>query len=552
MLTSTEVFKLNDDFSPILRHVWNRKENIIIAGGGQLVLMTLFTCAVLFVTITVLHFIFWSIQRTSAPDDNKKYSLPPLWKLFVSSFVMSLALMVQWVLQQVEFWNRNNLFPAFDDDRRSQLISEIIGRMVTYYVDLFAELAMNAVPWAVIAAIIFTLSRRGRGTPSFRPSMGEYRLLGLLFAAVVVTTGSSYVGFAVPITFIVAFFIVGFILPWARRFNRLENILKTIRVRSDDDEKQWVERERKRKRKLPKIPKGPTDLRSQLITQQVRMDALRDRARSLVADLNAGDKKLCDYETERKEIEISLAKFPFPPASATFTADWPGPLSPSVRPANIALAIGPGKGDWWDNGLCAAKIVAVPSILAMAYFSYIEYIKIEDGRISRFTSYFGLLRLLESMVWEVGFWVVAAFVLGCLWRTIPGRRGPIKGAVLWAGFVIPSAIDFTLGRGLFHQDQVDGVLMHALLLLLELLLVGLILDWFTLRDADTFRIHRWQSLATLYGLRGVGPTLSTLLVVVVPLLATVIGIYIQLTSGSTAPDMLRVPPPGPGSTRPGL
>jgi hypothetical protein len=467
----------------------------------------------------------------------------PFWRFLAPSFLASLVLMLQWVYQQVEFWNRNHVFPASDGERSGQLFANVTSGMVTYYFDLFAELATNSVPWAAIAAIIFTLCWLGRSAQSLQPSMGEYRLLGLLFAYVVVGTGSWYVGFIISITFAIAFVIVGFVLPWARRFNPLA----TIRVRRGDV------REQKAKCALLTVLPGPTDLRDQdlrgqLVTRQMHMDALRERARSLAGDLSSGKGELSAYALEREKITSSLAEYRFPPGlRAPFTilrqnvaangsvGQWQLPRS--VRPADVALAIGPGTG-WWDNGVIAAKIGAKLSVPATIYFSYI---RAEDEQTATFNSYLGSLHLLSYVVWEVGFWVVAAFVLGCLWTTLPGRQGFVKGAVLWAGFAIPFAVDFALGRQLLHQDPVTGAWLRVPLLLLELLLVGLVFDWFTLRDTDTFRIHKWQPLVTLYGVRRLVPTL----VVVVPLLAALVAMYFQLRTGLTAPGVPLQPATSP-------
>lgn len=563
VLLYPEYFGLSsEDFSPRDRKVrspwlW---VNIIHSGGGQLALMTLLTCAVLFVTITALHFTAWSLWPPSAPDAKKDTSTQrwgnyriPSRKFLALSLLASLALMSQWIFQQVELWNRTHVFPAIDGDRSSQLIGNVTTGMVTYYLDLFTELATNSVPWVAIAAIIFMLYRLGRGTPNPQPSSaGEYRLLGILFAAVVVRTESWYFGFPFRITFAVALVIVGFTLPWVHRLPWARRFypLRTICLRRENE------------KELPEDPElhtmlpGPTDLpdlRARLFDQQAEMDRLRERARNLAAELPSEPADFPAYEIKKQEIESSLDKRRFLTGLRQPT-ELPEPRGPvdqwklpwNVRPVDVALAIGPGVS-WWENGVRGAQIGAFLGAPATIYFSYT---KTESGKIGAFDSHLGLLRLLCSVIWESGFWVIAAFVLGCLWTSLPGRRWPVKGTVLWAGFAIPFAVDFILGQEILHQGVVaeqslglpTGEILRLLLLLFELCLVGLVFDWLTFRDADRLRIRKWRLLATLYGVRELVPTLAE---AVVPLLASLIGIYIQYKSPGAEQHGILQPPASP-------
>ena len=555
VLCFPQLFALTSNFSPETRPAELREINLF-SGGAQLALMTWFTWAVLFVTMTVLYAIFWSMRPSSVPDTAQGLRSAPAWKFLAASFLASLALTGQWVYQQVDLWNRNHVFPAFDRDRHSLLIANVTSGMVTYYRDLFAELARSSVPWVAAAAIILLLCRLGRGTHSLQPSaaMVEYRLLGLLFAAVVVRTQSWYVGFTFRITFVAAFVIVGFILPlthrrpWARRFTPL----RTICLPHND-----VTEHQTGPELLTILPK-PTDLPdllARLFDQQEEIDLLQEQARSLVANRTSGNVDSDTYKNKKREIESSLDELQFLtltapgepatiPKSQSSIDRWKLPRN--VRPADVALAIGP-RTNWWESGVLAAKIGAFPGALATMYFSYE---KTKAGKIGTLDS------LLRSVVWEIGFWVIAAFVLGCLWTTLPGRRWPVKGTVLWAGFAIPFVIDFILENEIFHQGLVaeegqglaaGGVLgaLRVLLLLCELCFVGFVFDWFTLREANRLlSYNKWKSLGTLYGIRELAPTLME---VVVPLVASLIGLYIQTKSGSGGEyhGVIILPPPAP-------
>jgi hypothetical protein len=516
-----EELNLRQDFSPI------KSPSTLIEKGilSQFALMATLTCAALFVALTILHFAFHAV-RTFAWQRlaDRPAPLFSLWKYLALSSIVSLALMVQWAWQQVESWNRNHVFPVEEAARHSQLTTNVTSRMITYYRDFLVELAVNLVQWAAIAAVIFTLCCVGRDARRTRPSEWEYRALGLLFSAIVVKTGSWYVGFTFPIDFIIAFIIVAYAPSWVTRFNQLEKI--HVGNSSGNTRKTLLD-------VLPKL-ENP---RSLLVTLQTRMDVLRDRARSLDSDLSSGKMQVDEHSVQRKKIEFSLSDCQvIQESNMTRKVFTNGSikslkLPQDVRPADGALAIGPCS-DWLENGVLGAKFVVWPSLLVTAFFCYVH---IGDGIFSPANSYLGTLRLLSYAVWQFGFWVAAAFVLGCLWTTLPGRLGPIKGLALGIGFALPFVVNFALGW-ILHQKLLPGALLHFMLILLELLAVGLAMDWFTLRKADPLRIINWQSLAALYGVRRLVPILAT----VVPLLTALIGIYLEIKSWGTW-DVLRVP-----------
>lgn len=321
----------------------------------------------------------------------------------------------------------------------------------------------------------------------------------------------------------------------------------------------------KAEQKLILMLPGPPDLRSRLVVRQLQLNALRDRAQKLDVELASGKVEMSKYTVEREKVANALTDCQFPPVlttavgvpsgfkrwrrelstilkrdlNANDSINLPWTLPHSVRPVDVALAIGP-RAHWWDNGIIAAKVGAILSTPATAYFSYMQT---RDGREGAFNSYLGSLRLLSYVVWEIGFWVVAAFTLGCLWTTLPGRRGLTKASILWAGFAIPFVIGFVIGREVLHQLPFSGTGLHFPLLLLDLFLIGLALEWLTLRDVDTVRVYGWQFLVTLYGVRGLISTLA----VTVPLLATLIGVYFQVKSGLSGPNIGPLPsgPPQP-------
>jgi hypothetical protein len=151
---------------------------------------------------------------------------------------------------------------------------------------------------------------------------------------------------------------------------------------------------------------------------------------------------------------------------------------------------------------------------------------------------------------EVEFWLVAAFILGALYPYLRGRNGVAKGVTLAATYIIARGVSRLLEAwiGQERTAPITAVLsVRAWLLLLFLVVVGLLLDGWTLRRHG----HPWADLYDLYQLRsvrGVALYLS-------PLLIAVVGIVQQVEAGQAQEALTEIiktlPQTIPGTPAPG-
>ena len=104
--------------------------------------------------------------------------------------------------------------------------------------------------------------------------------------------------------------------------------------------------------------------------------------------------------------------------------------------------------------------------------------------------------MAELVLTQAAFWLVAAFVFGCLFAELPGRNGVVKALGLAAVFAVAWIVVGTL--------PVDPDVLPAWLWALEmglyLVLIGVAMDWKTLHARNVYWRHlldhyaagRWQ------------------------------------------------------------
>lgn len=208
-------------------------------------------------------------------------------------------------------------------------------------------------------------------------------------------------------------------------------------------------------------------------------------------------------------------------------------LPDSVGPVDLALAWGP-KATWWENGRRAALFASVIGMPATAVAFWAERVKgtfWDDTLKERF----GLLSTVETVfTWQIT-WATTGFVLGAMWRLLPGRRGPMRAASLSLAFIVPAMGD-RLGNILSHQAMGTTMLTLSLILLV-LTLTGAAMDIDTFRGERRYWPTRAGLLLSIYQLRTVSLQFAFLLAQIIALLS----IWKQLGSDPTAPQL---EPPG--------
>ncbi|MGP4052358.1 DUF6185 family protein [Streptomyces sp. 2A115] len=240
---------------------------------------------------------------------------------------------------------------------------------------------------------------------------------------------------------------------------------------------------------------------------------------------------------ERAQLEQKLDdlhRWTPPGATVPYTG---APLPDSVDSVELALAWGP-RATWWHNACRAAFFSALIALPATAVGLWVEQIR---GPLwgDNFNERFGFADLLTQVIGSQAGWAGAGFVLGALWRVLPGRRGPTKALGLSLVYAAPVAGHWVLTKAF---DQFFGNwALDAALTLLILTLTGVAMD------IDTFRQegHYWPTKAALllsvYQLR----TASVQLAFFVAQLVALVSIWQQLKGND---PMVLIQPKTPSET----
>ncbi|MHA4818231.1 DUF6185 family protein [Streptomyces aculeolatus] len=172
-------------------------------------------------------------------------------------------------------------------------------------------------------------------------------------------------------------------------------------------------------------------------------------------------------------------------------------LPATVSVVDAALALGPAD-DWWCNGVRGARLALLPGFLAAVLDTWAEWIR-GEGWQNTLSDLIGLPGLAAALAsWMVTF-AAGGFVLGALWRVLPGRRGASKAIPVVGACAVPAALDGLVGW--FTREGATNLALQLSTMLFVLTVTAIALD------LDTFRGERryWQSrlglLLSIYQMR---------------------------------------------------
>ncbi|MEU2435692.1 DUF6185 family protein [Streptomyces rubradiris] len=164
-------------------------------------------------------------------------------------------------------------------------------------------------------------------------------------------------------------------------------------------------------------------------------------------------------------------------------------LPEGVRLIDVAFACGP-MTTWWENARRCAVIacfVGIPGTGLMYWHDMVA------GHAWEATIGYpdGFVKIIRDILgWQVT-WVGAAFFMGALWRSLPGRYGPTKAFYVAIVFSIPVCAHRLLGELSGHDVRATIAIISAFAAVVTF--TGLVMD------AQTFTSERryWPSRAGL-------------------------------------------------------
>lgn len=182
--------------------------------------------------------------------------------------------------------------------------------------------------------------------------------------------------------------------------------------------------------------------------------------------------------------------------------DWPVAGGPDRLPAKVsvvdgALALGP-RDTWWANGSRAARLALVSAVPASVLLTWAGRIKGQAWQLT-LRDEWGLPALVTGFLEWLVILVSAAFVMGALWRHLPGQRGAAKALPVAVAFSLPIGVDALVLQ--FTNESTGNFALVVSAMLFVLTVSGIALDF------DTFRGERryWQSrlglLLSIYQMR---------------------------------------------------
>ncbi|MGW4905741.1 DUF6185 family protein [Streptomyces sp. NPDC004270] len=173
----------------------------------------------------------------------------------------------------------------------------------------------------------------------------------------------------------------------------------------------------------------------------------------------------------------------------------------------IALAWGP-TGHWWSNAVRAARLAFWFGIPASAALLFLD-LKDPWDRMQSLYQPTGIPNVVLGFFLNQLAWTGAGFVLGALWRLLPGSSSPVRAWSLVVAYAIPVCIALLL-TGITDTNLIE-VILYAVLMLSVLTLTSIWMDSVTFRGELELWPSRLALLLSIYQVRGFSTKIAWLL-----------------------------------------
>ncbi|MGW5609532.1 DUF6185 family protein [Streptomyces sp. NPDC003753] len=195
---------------------------------------------------------------------------------------------------------------------------------------------------------------------------------------------------------------------------------------------------------------------------------------------------------------------------------------------DVALAWGP-EDHWWDNGWHGARLAFFFGMPASAALVWLTYMKDPLNWILTLHDPTGIPQMVANFATYELAWAGAGFVLGALWRLLPGRRAPVRALGLTAAYAIPFCVGALLSR--ITDTDLGYTFLTVLLMLTVLTLTSIWMDTETFSEERQLWPTRFGLLLSIYQLRGLSAQIAYILAQV----SAAVGLWLQLAGGKFLP-----------------
>jgi len=428
------------------------------------------------------------VQTTATPPRN---GLP--WWVFLLCAFASVALVLLDLWATYNSWTQWSWLSAHDEYWDLWRFTYLYNQLA-WFPSTWPDWYHPNVSWwyGGIAALLAALAARAKAPyrSSFAPQGTTLLLLIVLSFEVVWPTPGWYVGLWVPAITVPITLLAGVLLFLV---GRRRAVL-------------WQE-----------MKQGGGPLRTVILEadREWLMDSARTY-RDLLSQLRRLEQG--DQDGKRRDLEKELDdlhRWKPPSATAPYA-----PLPDSVDAVELALAWGP-RATWWENagrGARFATLIALPAT-AIGFWAN----QVRGPLWSNMTrDEFGVALRIDYVISMEVLAAGLGFVLGALWRILPGRRGPAKALGVFLVYAAPVAAYWTIARA--TGQSLGTWALDLALTLLVLTVTGVAMDIDTFRQEGIYWPTKASLLLSIYQLR----TASVQLAFFVAQVVALVGVWQQL------------------------
>ncbi|MER6085284.1 DUF6185 family protein [Streptomyces sp. NPDC001833] len=174
---------------------------------------------------------------------------------------------------------------------------------------------------------------------------------------------------------------------------------------------------------------------------------------------------------------------------------------------DVALAWGP-ETHWWPNAVRGARLAFCFGAPASFILLYVESNDRYNGQQLPFEPT-AVPNLVAGFITFQAAWAGAGFVLGALWRLLPGRQSAVRAWSLTFAYIMPAVLAALLTE--FIDSSPTMLLLFSLVMLFILTLTGLWMDTLTLKEERQYWPSRFALLISIHRLRGLSGQVAYLL-----------------------------------------